>query len=230
MDTKINAQRLSREILAWATLSVILAVAPILHLQLPSWLLIPAVFFFCFFGFQLFKNTKNERIFDPAVKAAVWDRIKSPERAYRKMSKWNRKLFCGCEQRGAIGINLKVTPNHHAAGRQSGSGGKQSKSKRQSSGSKSSSDDSDGGDGEPPRPLPFYSYKTLAKLLDCSEKTLRNQASAGKLPRPIQTIVGPRFTQEHLQNLIYPTKKSEQNPSIKKRGRPRIIQTQGGAA
>ncbi|WP_148039464.1 helix-turn-helix transcriptional regulator [Acidithiobacillus sulfuriphilus] len=39
----------------------------------------------------------------------------------------------------------------------------------------------------------FLSYHGLAVRWSCSDKTIRNQVSAGKLPRPIQLPVGPRW-------------------------------------
>lgn len=154
----------------------------------------------------------------------------APVKAVQAVRRAHQRTFIRCRlhERGAIAANLKPHPqktNNRASGRQSGA----KTDKKQSSGSKS--DDSDGGDGEPPRPLPFYSYKTLAQLLDCSEKTLRNQVSAGKIPRPIQTIVGPRFPIEIVQSLLSTVKKPEQKQTARPRGRPRIaLAVRGGAA
>lgn len=90
---------------------------------------------------------------------------------------------------------------------------------------------------EPERPhlsSPFYIiYKDLplalptenfAEQLGCATKTIRNQVSAGLLPRPIRTAVGPRFTHEQLAQALTPQRKPP-----KTRGRPRIADSiQGG--
>lgn len=100
-------------------------------------------------------------------------------------------------------------------------------------GTRSSVESGDGNssdDPEPPRPhlsSPFYRiYKDLplalpaenfAEQLGCATKTIRNQVSAGLLPRPFRTAVGPRFTHEQLAQALAPQRKPARG-----RGRPRI--------
>lgn len=163
-----------------------------------------------------------------AFNAGLERSVEAPLKIVRKIKNTHLKTFGHkLGERGAVAINLKPHPQKiiRTSGRQSGA----KTDKKQSSGSKS--DDSDGGDGEPPRPQQLCSYKTLARILDCSEKTLRNKVSAGKLPCPIQTIVGPRFPIEIVQSLLSPVKKHEQKQQIRPRGRPRIaLAVRGGAA
>lgn len=124
----------------------------------------------------------------------------------------------------------------------------------------SSDDDGDGGDGEPPRPRTrtrhkqqeqqqqqlqyprFYTYADFAQIFSVTVESLRNAVSAGRIPKPCQTIFGPRFSDEHLNYAIH-TRNKAVTPRPKKiqtppppenrgRGRPRIAQTlgKGGAA
>ena len=147
-----------------------------------------------------------------------------------------RDLFIPKElsQRGAIGrdITIRRAANSHRAHgyapRKKDGGG--------------SSDDGGGdgkGDGEPPHQVPactsdqqsFFSFQSAARILDCSPKTLRNKVSAGKIPAPIQTAVGPRFTADSLQAIIHPPIPVVAPPA-RPRGRPRISASngKGGAA
>jgi hypothetical protein len=122
-------------------------------------------------------------------------------------------------------------PIPKATARQSGA----RKPARRATQKKASSDDGEGGDGdgEPPRrqPQQLYSYDSFARLLDCAEKTIRNAVSAGRFPRPLQTIFGPRFTAEHLDFALN-FQKSAPASTPRPRGRPRIAQSlgKGGAA
>ena len=67
-----------------------------------------------------------------------------------------------------------------------------------------------------------YSYSELAKVLCCSPKTLQNLVSSGRLPRPVKTLVGPRFLPEVIDSIINPpaAQKARRKP-----GRPRIADT-----
>lgn len=221
----IPDQKLGRTFLAYFPISLLLILIAILQIQIPVWLLLATILLFCFLSFELVRNTWNGKIFDPSVKVEVIRQAKSPIRAYRKWSGWNNKLFYGHEQLGAVSLDLKPQINR-PSGRQSG----EKQSKKQGTGSKS--DDTDGEGGEPPQQL--YSYKTLSQLLDCSEKTLRNKVSAGKVQPPRKTAVGPRFTSAQIQNLLYPPNQNELIEITRKRGRPRIAlenqNHQGGVA
>lgn len=89
------------------------------------------------------------------------------------------------------------------------------------------------------KPQQLHSRQTVALLLDSTAKTLANKESAGILPRPIQTPMGPRYTQAHLDYLRGagpwpadappPTKKATNNAPKRSRGRPRIAQQPKGA-
>lgn len=136
-------------------------------------------------------------------------------------------------QKGAIGTDILIR-RRDGQGRQGGH-------KRRSGGNaakKASSDDGGGhGEpGEPPRqvssPL-FLSFLDLALRWSCASKTLRNQVTIGKLPRPVHLPVGPRFPIAVIQQIESgewqsgtPEVKSNQTSrTINKRGRPRIAQT-----
>ncbi|OFC61362.1 hypothetical protein BAE30_05175 [Acidithiobacillus caldus] len=120
-------------------------------------------------------------------------------------------------------------PIPKATARQSGA----RKPARRATQKKASSDDGEGGDGdgEPPRHLPkqLYSYKSLAALLDCSPKAIRNKVSAGLFPAPVKTAFGPRFTQQHLDFVLSYNQRAPAAAAAPKRprGRPRIAQTLG---
>lgn len=126
--------------------------------------------------------------------------------------------------------NINIKAPNGASARQSGA----RKPARRAQKKSASSDDGGGdGDGEPPRrqPQQLYSYDSFARLLDCAEKTIRNAVSAGRFPRPLQTIFGPRFTAEHLDFALN-FQKSAPASTPRPRGRPRIAQSlgKGGAA
>ena len=152
------------------------------------------------------------------------------------IQKVHHQTFPRClVQVGSIGLNVGGR-NH---GRQAGHkrrGGHAVK--------KISSDDPGGDGGDPPRPTLsslFLSFFDLAIRWSCAEKTLRNQVSCGKLPRPVQLPVGPRFPLA----LIEEIERGEWQPAVSRtilqaksfqspqhaRGRPRIaIHGKGGAA
>jgi hypothetical protein len=137
-------------------------------------------------------------------------------------------LALGIHERGATGRNIaSSTTTPCAAGRQSGA----SVARRRASGGKSADDDGDGGDGdgdgEPPHR--HYSYASAAHLLDCSQKTLRNKVSAGLIPPPILTAVGPRFSPAQIAALLHPpVTPTAPAPAPKRRGRPRIAAVMSG--
>ncbi|MBN6740121.1 hypothetical protein JKG47_06165 [Acidithiobacillus sp. MC6.1] len=136
-------------------------------------------------------------------------------------------------QVGSIGLNVGGRNHGRQAGRKR-RGGHAVK--------KTNSDDPGGEGGDPPRPILsplFLSFFDLATRWSCAGKTLRNQVSCGKLPRPVQLPVGPRFPIAVIQQIesgewhsVTPEAKSDQtSPTIKKRGRPRIAgHGKGGAA
>ena len=147
-----------------------------------------------------------------------------------------RDLFIPKElsQRGAIGRDINI---HRTANPPRSRGG----APRKKDGGGSNSDGGGKGDGEPQHPhqIPacapdqqsFFSFQSAARILDCSPKTLRNKVSAGKIPAPIQTAVGPRFTADSLHAIIHPPI-SVVAPPARPRGRPRISAShgKGGAA
>jgi len=134
----------------------------------------------------------------------------------------------GIQDRGSTGKDITpIVPSAapmREAGRQSGA----SVARRQASGSKSG-DDSDGDDGEPPHR--FYTFASAAQLLDCSPKTLRNKVSAGLIPAPVQTAVGPRFSAAQIAELLSPPPPNPASPTSapkrRGRGRPRIADGKG---
>jgi len=132
---------------------------------------------------------------------------------------------------GAIG-NMKaaLTRSQDAIARRPAAQGRQAgaaPANRSKAGSKSADDDGDGGgDGEPPRKR-FYTYVEFAKLFAVAPQTLRNRVSAGLFPAPIKTAFGPRFTQQHVDYAVNPPRQTD-DPSPRRRGRPRIAGSQGG--
>jgi len=105
------------------------------------------------------------------------------------------------------------------------------------SGDSNTSDDSYP-EPDPDRPLQLFSFTTAAQLFDCSPQTLRNKVCRGLIPAPLQTAVGPRFTQDQLRQIttLTPTKPipADVVPPVRRRkvGRPRIIAAggKGGAS
>ncbi len=75
---------------------------------------------------------------------------------------------------------------------------------------------------EPDRHHRLYSFKSLAHLLDCAAKTLRNKVSSGAIPRPIPTISGPRFTSEQVGQILSGTTPDVVVAPKRGKGRPRI--------
>jgi hypothetical protein len=128
------------------------------------------------------------------------------------------------QDRGSTGKDITPTVQTavppRATGRQGGAG----VARRQASGAKSDDDGDD--DGEPPHKC--YTYENAAQLLDCSPKTLRNKVSAGLIPAPVQTAVGPRFTAAQIRALIDPPLPTPQKAAPKRRGRPRIATQRDG--
>jgi hypothetical protein len=149
-------------------------------------------------------------------------------------------------------VHSNGTQTQRATGRQSGA---RKPARRSAVKKTASSDDGDGGDGEPPRrthskqqeqqpPLPrFYTYAQFAEIFGITPESLRNSVSAGRFPKPLPTIFGPRFTDEHIHlalktknRAVTPQKKRHTPPArpapTRPRGRPRIAQAQGkgGAA
>ena len=149
-------------------------------------------------------------------------------------------------QKGALGRDVAAPQRQRGQGRQGHASRRKAGSGKSSSSSDSGSDGGgDGGDGEPPRSSIqhlFLSFFDLAIRWSCAEKTLRNQVSCGKLPRPVQLPVGPRFPislveqiergEWQSQSTVSRTTlqaKSLQSPPA--RGRPRIaVHGKGGAA
>ena len=145
-------------------------------------------------------------------------------------------------QKGALGRDVAAPQRHRGQGRQNHASRRKAGSGKSAS-SDSGSDGGDGGDGEPPRPVLHYlflSFFDLAIRWSCAEKTLRNQVSCGKLPRPVQLPVGPRFP----LSLVEQIERGEWQPAFSRtplqakaiqshpaRGRPRIaIRGKGSAA
>ncbi len=160
---------------------------------------------------------------------------------------------------------LKIIPFSKQSGQTVKPSGRQSgarKPARRSAAQKkaaSNDGDGDGGDGEPPRPRPrskqqkeqqpapqqlpkFYTYAEFAGIFGITPESLRNAVSAGRFPKPHQTIFGPRFSEEHL-NYALSNRNKAVTPQTRRhsppppapargRGRPRIAQSlgKGGAA
>ena len=161
---------------------------------------------------------------------AGWEQAECRLSPARMIRKAHRRTFpLQVRQKGAIGTNILI--------RRSDGQGRQGGRKRRSGGNaakKASSDDGSGGEpGEQPYQVlactsdqhqqSFFSFQSAARILDCSAKTLRNKVSAGLIPAPIQTAIGPRFTAGQIQALITPPAPSLNAPS-RPRGRPRIAQ------
>lgn len=91
----------------------------------------------------------------------------------------------------------------------------------------------DSSDPEPERPLQLFSFTTAAQIFDCSPQTLRNKVCLGLIPAPIQTAVGPRFTQDQLRQITTPPPKpipipADVVPPVRRNvGRPRLASAAG---
>ena len=103
--------------------------------------------------------------------------------------------------------------------------------------------DTSDGDGEPPHrplllvtpavPLQLYSYQSASVVLCCAAQNLYNKVNAGAIPSPLKTLVGPRFTQDQIQQIIHGVPAPAPAPAItvariiRKAGRPRIALVAG---
>lgn len=152
---------------------------------------------------------------------AGWDRAEqrySPAGYARRIREIHRRTFplAAC-QRGAIGKDILIRRGQGRQGGRRRQGGSPAK--------KTASDDGPGEHGEPPLPtqIQLFSFNSAARLLDCSAKTIRNKVSSGKIPAPVQTAVGPRFTADIIQAIIHPTTDAVE-PTARPKGRPRIAQ------
>jgi predicted DNA-binding transcriptional regulator AlpA len=147
-------------------------------------------------------------------------------------------------------MSLKVSVMaHRPAGRQAR---KLAPARRASNGQKKAACVTES-EGEPPRSIsfysavsalpaaplsPLYSYKSVAQLLDCAVRTLYNKVDQGEFPKPVQTPVGVRFTDDQVRSVLggawQAQKPKEDIPQLPKRprGRPRIASLLGkqGAA
>ncbi len=137
----------------------------------------------------------------------------------QKISRFVKRLYAiqSRQQALAIGGSVRVITNTNPQ-RQSGARRHRCNGSVKSCGSRSDdSGGSDGGDPDPERSQQVYTYQSIDHLLNYSAKTSRS---------PIHTIVGPRFTSEHLQQTV--TKEETRRG----RGQPRIAHKlgKGGAA
>jgi hypothetical protein len=161
---------------------------------------------------------------------AGWDRAEqrySPAGYARRIREMHRRTFplAAC-QRGAVGKDIMVC--RAGQGRQGG------RKRQGGSPAKKAAADDGGEPGEPPYQVlactsdqhhqSFFSFQSAARILDCSAKTLRNKVSAGLIPAPIQTAIGPRFTAGQIQLLITPPAAPSLDAPSRPRGRPRIAQ------
>lgn len=163
------------------------------------------------------------------------EQLVSPRRLVRKIYKAHQRTFpLAVCQKGAIGRDITTVRRREGQGR-----ARRRKDGSGKSSSSSGSDSSDGGgDGEPPRSASqhlFLSFSDLAIRWSCSPKTLRNQATIGKLPRPVHLPVGPRFPIAVIQQIEsgeWQPAASQRNPNslqpTRTRGRPRIAKMHGG--
>lgn len=143
----------------------------------------------------------------------------SPARMVRRIRYAHRAAFpSAILQSGAVGRNIRAPKQ--AQGRQSNRSPRRQAGAAQKN--KSSRDAVGGGEGDPedtidtdalnkthaanpfPRiahpplspfsaPARFFSFRDLAIRWSCSVKTLRNKVSTGKLPRPTNLPIGPRW-------------------------------------
>ncbi|MHB9042539.1 hypothetical protein [Acidithiobacillus sp.] len=166
------------------------------------------------------KGKINQKKVDAGWERA--ERLLSPAGYARKIYHAHRRTFPSqVRQKGTIGRDITAY-RREGQGRQGGH-----KPRGGNSAKKAAADDGPGEPGEPPLPttqIQLFSFNSTARLLDCSAKTLRNKVSAGLIPAPIQTSVGPRFTAGQIQVLITPPAPSLDAPPSRPRGRPRIAQ------
>ena len=67
----------------------------------------------------------------------------------------------------------------------------------------------------------FFTFRDLAAITGTHIKTIRNRVSAGLLPRPQKTVLGPRFSKAQIDLITSPP------PPKRGRGRPRIARPPG---
>ena len=151
------------------------------------------------------------------------DRLCSPWRFASKIYNAHTRTFpWQVRQKGSIGRDI-TDRRRDGQGRRGGH-------KRRGGGTVKKASAGDDGPGEPPLPTQlFLSFLDLALRWSCASKTLRNQVTIGKLPRPVQLPVGPRFPLA----LIEEIERGECQPAVSQanslqptrtRGRPRIAQ------
>lgn len=128
---------------------------------------------------------------------------------------------------GGYGHISMMTSARRSSGRQ---GGGSAPARRQAAGSKNAgSDDGDGGDGgDGPNLQRWLSRASLAHLLDLSPQTISNKVCLGTFPKPVQTIVGPRWPESILNQIV--VKPTAKDSSTRGRGRPRISSKKKGGA
>lgn len=183
---------------------------------------------------------------------AGWDigeRCFSPVCLSRRIRRMHRAVFPEpLKQRGSVGRNVtaaRVRGRGQAARRPVGSGQKKKPA---------DSDGDGGGDGDsiqsttpdvsPTNPQyshrcaasvgTFLSFKDLASRWSCAEKTLRNKTCVGKLPRPVQLPVGPRWPLALIEAIeqgrwIPPVASNVESIVLTKcgRGRSRVVRDRG---
>jgi hypothetical protein len=150
---------------------------------------------------------------------AIGEQWVSPARMVRRIRYAHRAAFpSAILQSGAVGRNIRAPKQ--AQGRQSHRSPRRQAGAAQKN--KSSRDAVGGGEGDPEdtidtdtlnkthaaNPFPriahpplspfsasaqFFSFRDLAIRWSCSAKTLRNKVSTGKLPRPTNLPIGPRW-------------------------------------
>ncbi len=181
-----------------------------------------ALFLLSFCGIFVVEFALRWRMLDPrSVKEgwAIGEQWVSPARMVRRIRYAHRPAFpSSILQSGAVGRNI-LAPTH-AQGRQSHRSPRRQAGAAQKN--KSSGDAGSGGEGDPEDTIDtdalnttnaansfsriahpplspfsasvqFFSFRDLAIRWSCSAKTLRNQVSTGKLPRPTNLPVGPRW-------------------------------------
>jgi hypothetical protein len=166
----------------------------------------------------------------PAARAGTRRFYKEAKQAARGRGPWWFDSVHQYGQTGALGNLARANAKSQAAisrgaGRQNGGAGSKPKA---AASSKSSSDDGDGAsdpDRSPPHSLPrqLYTFKEVACYTKINHRSLRNAVAAGRVPAPIQTLFGPRFTDEHLYQIVQGIgPQPETEPPKRRLGRPRI--------
>jgi hypothetical protein len=207
----------------------------------------------CLIGVVAVQLLLKGRFLDIRGVKAGWesgDQWISPVRISRRILRMHRAAFpAPLKQRGSAGRNLtaaRAQGRGQAARRPAGSGQKKKTA---------DSDGDGGGDGEPIQSTtpdvpptnpqyshrcaasvgPFLSFRDLARRWSCAEKTLRNKTCVGKLPRPVQLPVGPRWPIEIIEAIEagdwFPPIASNVDESIVLtkygRGRSRVVRDRG---